>query len=70
MSNLIKALKEARELKRRLDNAQACMCHFDGFKKEISESEVEFRYSSVVGVLRMAQNDVNRMIEVWEELLK
>ena len=60
-------LDQVRELSERTKNALESMNRFDDFKGKITESEVKFRYESIIGILLMAQNDIYGMIQEWSK---
>ena len=56
-----KHIIEARDL---LERTKAARRQFP-FRNDFTESEVEFRYSAIQGILTMALNDVHEMLRQW-----
>lgn len=63
MSNY-SALQEAESLLVAINRALAEMRQ--GRPLSCQESEVEFRFDSIIGMLIIARNDAQRMFEIWE----
>lgn len=57
-------LQQAGELQRRI---RAALKIINADKAQFTESEVRFRLNAIEGMLIMANNDVVRMIRMWEE---
>ena len=64
---LEKDLADALVLKSRINNALSAMGRFDGYRDNVKETEVSFRYDAVVGMLLMASNDVCEMADLWRK---
>jgi len=68
MTRIEKDQKDLEELSKRVKKALEAMNRFDKFGAEIAESEIKFRYDSIVGILLIAQNDIFGMIQEWSKV--
>jgi hypothetical protein len=59
------SLEQAQELQRRVVSCKNELHYYDNFRKEITEEEVLFRFNSLHGILIMAINDINELVNVW-----
>lgn len=57
------SLKEARCLQEKTRKALGAM---GDYKTCFTEDEVRFRHRALWGMLRMAVNDINQMVSMWE----
>lgn len=63
-------LEQAKELEKRTTEARwAFRKCYDLQAKELTESEVKFRFDTIDGVLIMALNDMDRLVKAWEEMI-
>jgi len=60
-------LEEAQELFKRVSIALNELKRFDGFSADIKESEIKFRYESIIGILLMVRNDITGLLQEWKE---
>jgi len=63
-------IEQAQELLNKIDFALSAFRGDDRFKNKITESEVQFRYDSIEGMLLITRNDVSAMIREWKEISK
>ncbi len=58
--------QEANILRTRVSAALAAMQRFN--KPKFYESEVDFRFDAVVGILIIALADISEMVRTWEKM--
>lgn len=63
-------IEQGRELLSRTRRALNALDRFDGFKLEIVENEVKFRFKTIEGILLMAISDIEGMIKTWQAEIK
>ena len=61
-------LRQATELQNRVRGALSRLRQGIYITDEFDESEVKFRYDAIEGILIIAQNDVDRLVETWREM--
>jgi hypothetical protein len=63
-------IDQAKELLSRVRGALGALNRMDGFRQEIVEREVKFRFDAIEGILLMARNDIEGMVKMWQAELK
>jgi hypothetical protein len=61
-------LDEALELKKRAQASLSALQRLDSFLGDCKESEVIFRFRALYGILIMACNDIDALVEAWKDL--